>query len=183
MLSHLPGFHEAFNTCFVKYHIRNIYGNGKMFKKKRKKNFEGFKSLLEIRKLRLDGNFRPKPHDFNNKNTSLKIELAAAKFDAPWCTMFPLVAGGANTANVPQVAMRRCCVGWRVPRQLVSCIIHYVKAFRNRLSFQEKTVIVMQLLCFPARSMTSAYGGGREMETHQLCDILKVNVHFDLLLF
>lgn len=48
-------------------------------KKPNKKNFEGFKSLLEILKLRLDGNFRPKRHDFNNKNTSLKIELAAAK--------------------------------------------------------------------------------------------------------
>lgn len=78
--------------------------------------------MLEILKLRLDGNFRPKLHDFNNKNTSLKIELAAAKFDAPWCTMFPLVAGGANAANVPQVAMRRCCVGRRVPP--AACVMH-----------------------------------------------------------
>lgn len=102
----------------------------------------------------------------------------------PGARCFPLVAGGANAANVPQVAMRRRCVGRRVPP--AACVMH------NSLckGISEPPVISVKdgdclcnFLCFPARSMTSAYGGGREMETHQLRDILEVNFHFDLLLF
>lgn len=166
MLSHPPGFHEAFNPYFVKYQIRKIYGTWKLCQKNPKLLW-GVQKFVEIQKLTFEGNFQPNRHDFKN-NTTLKMYLPVQSLAPPgaWC------AHSWLEEPTRQTFLRSLCAAAESAGSFPGSLCH-VWFLTQKHHFKKRLWLLSNFFVSPI--------GRWHGNTYLLRDTLKVNVQFDLL--